>query len=437
MKTLSPQKQSELLSQYLDGALSADERHDVDYLLATSPSAREELNELTKLKGMMAATGRLDPDIGFWTRLSIKLEDMRAEEENLLPFPRKHLPIVAMALTVVLAIVGTTTIMNRMSIVSFFGKQSQAVKEVYEKGILTGSVLPLFTNVDKDRALQFSLFGELPLDEESKTSLRVDESAEQGYRIEVGKRSMKRTTPVTFDRFVQEVKPTPVQRRVIDSLLNLAQDRLASAVFVDEGNAFAVDPDLPKLNRIMVTGIASCLEPNQRKDFERLLAVNESPYAVSAEHASPAIAPTEVFSRLRGPHAGRFLVITPDTAIVEDFHINLDSLRAMMGMNLQRMEEARRGLVERMEAGQFARTGRGHPDVERDPRSTETEVFRVDVGPAAVDLPAEFRVMVSPRFKNRSDHVRGEVRIRIYGNVPPQVPGVTPPPVVVEVDSGR
>jgi hypothetical protein len=188
----------------------------------------------------------------------------------------------------------------------------------------------------------------------------------------------------------------------------------------------------------MVTGIASCLEPNQRKDFERLLAVNESPYAVSAEHASPAMPPAEVFSRLRGPHAGRFLVITPDTAMVEDFRIDLDSLRKIMGMDLRRMVEARRGLVERMEAGQFARSGRGQVAVGQDPRLPHEEVFRVDVGPSIEDLPAEFRVMVSPRVKNRTERVRGEVRIRIYGNVPPQVSGVAPPPaVVVEVDSGR
>jgi hypothetical protein len=442
MKPLSPQKRSELLSQYLDGTLTPEERQTVDDLLATDPSAQKEYHQLQRLKSLMGTVGRLEPDIGLWTRLSIRIDDIASEEQNLLPFPKRYLLHVASVMTLVIAVIGTTAIMNRTSIVSFFGKQSQAVKQVYEQGLLKGSVLPLFARVDKDKALQFSLFGELSLDDRSKTALRVDESAEQGYRIEVGKKATRKTNPVTFERFVQEVKPTPVQRRVIDSLLNLAQDRLASAILVGEGNALAVDPDLPRLNRIMLTGIASCLEPNQRRDFERLLAVHDAPYAVSIARSAPAMPSAEVFSRLQVPHAGRFLVITPDTAIMEGLRIDLDSMRRFMEFDLRRMEDTRRIFLERMGAVQYGRQPRVHISGEQFPpvgNDSVDEFIRVNVGPSLDELPDEMRVMVSPRLKSRTGVTRGEVRIRVFGTVPAPGAGVAPKPphVVVEVDSGR
>jgi len=437
MSTLSPRKRSELLSQYADGMIDDTDRTIVEELLASDPSAKQELSELLRLKSLLGGARRLEPDIGFWTRLSMRLEDERQEAQNLLPFPKRYIPHVATTVTLVVAVFGFVAISNRMPIMAFFSKQSQAVKEAVEQGVLQGSVLPLFANVDKDQALQFSLFGELPLDDSTQTTLRVDESTDSGYRIEVGKQTRRQVRPVTFDRFVDEVRPTVDQRRVIDSLLALAQERIAGSVLVGSDDAFAVDPELPHLNRIIVTGIASCLEPPQRRRFERLLAVNEAPYAVSMEVAAPAVEPSQVFSKLRRHRPDQFMVITPDTAVVARVRLDLDSLRRLMEFDIQRMESRRRVLFERIEAGEFRWSSRPPTTLTADSMAffPEGDFIRVEVGRSAEELPAEFRVMVTPRARERSSG--GSVHIQVFAPSPPAPRVREVPPILPGRDSTR
>jgi hypothetical protein len=417
MNTLRPNERMKLLSQYLDGAVTEEERRRVEDLLARDAEARKELADLKALAAMMGERRRLEPDIGFWTRLSVKIQEEEQEERSLLPFPRRFVPLAATAATAVIAVVGILVMQNRVPVLEFFSKQSQAVKEVYEQSVMKGSILPLFASVDKDRALQFSLFGELSLDAKSQTALRVDQNSQSGYRIEVGKQSKRKNTPVTFDRFVREVNPTPVQRRVIDSLLRFAQDRIASAVLVGEDNALAIDPNLPQLSRVMVTGIASCLEPPQRKKLERLLAVHEAPYAVSMEHVEPAMEPQEVYSRLPAmTHSSRFMVVTPDTAVYLRMEVDFDSLRRMMEMDMRRFEEQREALFQRLESGQFRRVMR--PGIPPLPRSggVDRDFLRIEFGAGPEGLQKQVNVMVAPRPRRApmSADVEGEVHIRIF-----------------------
>jgi hypothetical protein len=424
MSTLSPRKRSELLSQYADGMIADKDRTIVEELLASDPSAKQELSELLRLKSLLGGARRLEPNIGFWTRLSMRLEDERQEAQNLLPFPKRYIPHVATTVTLVVAVFGFFAISNRMPIMAFFSKQSQAV-------------LPLFANVDKDQALQFSLFGELPLDDSTQTTLRVDESTDSGYRIEVGKQTRRQVRPVTFDRFVDEVRPTVDQRRVIDSLLALAQERIAGSVLVGSDDAFAVDPELPHLNRIIVTGIASCLEPPQRRRFERLLAVHEAPYAVSMEAKAPAVEPSQVFSKLRRHRPDQFMVITPDTAVVARVRLDLDSLRRLMEFDIQRMESRRRVLFERIEAGEFRWSSRPPTTLSADSMAffPEGDFIRVEVGRSAEELPAEFRVMVTPRTRERSSG--GSVHIQVFAPSPPAPRVREVPPILPGRDSTR
>jgi hypothetical protein len=417
MSILRPHERTILLSQYLDGALSAAERERVDALIAQDADARRELAELRELGRLMKGQRRLEPDIGFWTRLSVRIQEEEQESRSLLPFPRRLMPAMVTASVAVIAVFGVLLVQNRTSVFEFFSKQSSAVKEAYQQTIMKGSILPLFASVDRDRALQFSLFGELPLDSSSKTALRVDQNAQRGYRIEVGKRAAPRTAPVTFDRFVEEMKPTPVQRRVIDSLLHFAQDRIASSVLVGENNALAIDPNLPQLNRVMVTGIASCFEPDQRRKLERLLAVHEAPYAVSVAQPEPAMPAEEIYSRLQAVgHPNHFMVFTPDTAVVMQMPMDFDSLRRQMVQNMQRFEEQRRVLFQRIESGEFRRAMRRGVPLPPVAQAPDDGFIRIDVGPGTESMPSQFQVMVAPR-PNRAPmppQMEGEVHVRIY-----------------------
>ena len=354
MKRLDKEKLDSLLSRYVDGVLSEKEIRDVESLLAADASARQQVEELNNLKKILASQPKLTPDIGFWTRFAVAMDEQKEEEHNLLPFPRKFVPAVSVMLTAAVAVLGILVIQNRMQLVQYLSTKSEAVREAYHHNkYLQGSLMPLFSKVDKERALQFSLFGTLALDDKSETALRVDKQSEKGYRIEVGKNLKNKTKAVTFDRFVAEVKPSARQKIIIDSLLELTSRRIESSVLIGENNTMAIAPDLPKLNRQMVTNIASCLEPVQQVNFRHLLEANNAPFTVTATRV-PAGNEGSAFQRIhRFPQGDRFVIITPDTMVYSQIHINFDSLRMQMEENFVAAELRRETMLKKIMTKQF------------------------------------------------------------------------------------
>jgi hypothetical protein len=402
MKKMNKQKLDALLSQYVDGALSEHEAQQVESVLAVDASARQHVAELKRLKILLASQPRLNPDIGFWTRFSVAMEEQKEEEHNLLPFPRRFLPAIAVMGTAIVIVVGTLVIQNRTQFMQFFSEKSQAVREVYKKNILQSSLLPLFSKVDKERALQFSLFGTLQLDDKSETALRVDEQSEKGYRIEVGNNLKNKTKSVTFDRFVAEVKPSAKQKKIIDSLLELTGRRIESSVLIGENNTMAIAPDLPKLNRIMVTNIATCLEPLQRVNFERLLEANNAPYTVTAKRV-PAKKTGNYFQSIpKFPQGDRFVIITPDTMMYSQIHIDFDSLRRRMEENFVAAGIRREAMLKKIMARQFQHLPRNVQLPTPDQIFSGGEFFSVEINvPGEEDNQQQMHVVVQPRFRKQ------------------------------------
>ncbi len=108
MKKMNEQKLDILLSQYVDGMLSEREVQKVESLLAMDASARQQVEELKRLKGLLVSKQKLTPDIGFWTRFSVALEEKKKEQYSLFPFPKKFVPAIALLATVVIVVGGVT-----------------------------------------------------------------------------------------------------------------------------------------------------------------------------------------------------------------------------------------------------------------------------------------------------------------------------------------
>jgi hypothetical protein len=402
MKKINEQKMDQLLSRYIDGGLSEDELQKVESLLSQDISARQRLKELKRLMDILISKPKLAPDIGFWTRFTASLEKQKQEEHNILPFHRKFVPVMSVAAAALVLVVSTILFQNRMKLNQYFSAKSKAVEEVYEKSKLQGQLLPLFSKVDKDRALQFSLFGTLALDDKSNTELRVDEQSEKGYHIEVGKDSKNIVKPVTFDNFLTKVKPTGTQKQLIDSLLELTSRRIESSVLIGENNVMAISPDLPNINKMMVTNIAACLEPDQRIQFERFLEANDAPYTVSV-HSNRIAKVDRIFRSIpRVPRDSRFVIITPDTMMYSQVHINFDSLRRDMEENIVMFELRREAMLKRMLAKEFQHTQR---DVQypQTVQSIGSDGFlNVEINVPIEEMEQQqMQVIIQPRIRKR------------------------------------
>ena len=361
MNTLRQNSFLEKLSLYVDGQLNEAGVKDVERCMQEDAEVRSYVEELKRMKNLLAHQPKLEPHIGFWTRLSVELEDQKKEKPNLLPFPRRFIPVISTAAVVVLAAVGILVMQNRTRLAQFVNEKSMAAREVYQKNILQGKVLPLFSKIDKDHALQFTLFGTLSLDEKTQTTLHVDANAKQGYRIEVGKGKREPSQTVTVERMLADVNPTDVQRRAIDSLLTLAGKRIESSVFVGENNAVAIAQDLPNLNKFMITGIASCLEPAQRVQFEKFLTNHDAQFSLTAKHA-PVVKAERIYQNIPQLDGDvQFVVITPDTMVYSRVQVDIQSLRQQMQENIAAIEMRRNELIRRMMARDFNRVTRQFP----------------------------------------------------------------------------
>ncbi|HVN49526.1 MAG TPA: hypothetical protein VMU30_11995 [Bacteroidota bacterium] len=361
MKKLRQNNFLETLSLYVDGQLNKADAQAVERCMHEDAEVRSYVEELTRMKALLAKKPKLEPHLGFWTRLSVELEEQKNLKPNLLPFPRRFVPMVSIASIVVLVVAGVFVVQNRNRLTQFLNEKSVAAREVYQKKLLQGKLLPLFSKIDKDHTLQFALFGTLPLDDKTHTTLRVDGSTRNGYRIIVGQGRQRPAMPVTVEKMLAEVQPNAEQHRAIDSLLELAGKQIESSVLVDENNAVAIAQDLPKLNKFMVTGIASCLEPVQRARLEKYLAKNDAQYAININQA-PVEQAEKIYQKMR-PHDAevQFVVITQDTVASSRVQINIQNIRQQMEENFAAIESRRNELVRRMMARDFNRAMRNVP----------------------------------------------------------------------------
>jgi hypothetical protein len=114
---------------------------------------------------------------------------------------------------------------------------------------------------------------------------------------------------------------------VIDSLLDLGSQKLEVSVFVAEDRAMAVNPQLSRLNRVMLSGIAAALDPEQRLRFERFLQARRAPYMLAGGRRGPEPS-DKIFRTMSTPDRGdRFLVLTPESLLVAELQFDVDSLQ--------------------------------------------------------------------------------------------------------------
>lgn len=393
-----------LIERSLDNELTSSEQQDFERRYATDESFRSEVEQYRRLKALLGARRPPDPDPAFWTRLSAEIRSRKEEDANLLPFPRRVLPLALGISAVFLAAVGFAVVQNSYPILRFWERQSTAVREAVSSGISRASLLPLFTGLDPDRALQFAFYGTLPLDEDKGTTLKVDERNRDGYRIEVQKEPPRKQRKVTVSEFMAEVRPTHEQRVAIDSLLLIARHELEGAVLVGANREVAINANLHQLNKTMVSGLAACLTQDQRGRLNRLLTEREAPYVVVAQ-GNANVQPSEVMARVRAtlPHRD-FVIVGPDSVEMTRMSVNVDELRMAMEQNRAMFTE----LAERRARMLQEWTLREAPEPvavagsENFPRiyvRTHRGRLTIDVNDSLPGRPVYFNIAVTPRVQ--------------------------------------
>ncbi|HLP15621.1 MAG TPA: hypothetical protein VK470_05150 [Bacteroidota bacterium] len=348
MKQISPKIVSEKLSMYVDGMLDDAEARQLEEYIAAHPDAARELAMLRTIKKGLKESPRVPENSWFWLQLSGTLEERRAQKTGVLKRWTQRWWSAGLVTAGGLAVALVLVLKEGDSFRTFFQEKKDQVAQVYSNGIMKGAIMPLLSSIDKEKVLQFALFGNLALD--STNTLKVAKGEGESYKVEIGRTPMTKKK-ITLPEFYAAINATPEQSEVVDSILNYGAAKIENAVLVGEKDEIAIHADIAQLNRVMVSTIAEVLEPAQRVHFKKMLSENDAPYAVVKANAPP-VSPEKIFKRMASiPRSNRYVVIAGDSVSFADMPGDVERFR-VHAEHLQRTLPKLRAVQEMMQ--QFA-----------------------------------------------------------------------------------
>ncbi len=326
MNQLSQKELEQIISLYIDGELETTEKKRLESYLETHPAVAKEVEVLRLTKRTLAERAALPKNDWFWLKLSNKLEQQQTRHQTFFLMPRPSLAVASLAVLTVF-VIGVITVKEAPLFKQFFLEKKDQAENIYRNNIMTGNILPLFSNLNKDDVLNFALFGTISIDSSRNTSLQVKNTDAKGSQIQIVRNDEMPRPDVTVDEFAAQIGISAEQREVVDSILGSYKEKLQSAVLVSENDEVAIHAGLVDLNRAMVSTIASCLEPPQRSRFQRFLDTKNAPYAVVAVN-SPTVPSHIILNKIPKISNGKnYVVISPGAIEIAEMTINMDSIR--------------------------------------------------------------------------------------------------------------
>lgn len=348
MKHIDSKDLERIISLYLDNELDVEENQQFEEYLALHPSVAREVDLLRTAKKNLSSQKKIPANEWFWLKLANTIEAKESRRRRVLPAAHPQVAL-AMAGILTVAVVGILYFKDAPLFHKFFAEKKNQV----QNSLMTGNIIPFFSNLNKDDVLNFALFGSIALDSANGTSLKVKNTEDKGSQIEIVRSSLHDELPsVSLADFCERVGIVrPQQQSVMDSILGTYKEKLAASVLVSENKEIAIHEQLVDLNRAMVSTIAASLEPAQRSRFQRILEEHEAPFAVVAMNA-PKVEPQKLLRSIpRITHTNSYVVISKDTVSIAEMRMNIDSIREAVWRHRSRehrvaAEEMMRELAE-------------------------------------------------------------------------------------------
>lgn len=398
MNQLSQKELEQIISLYLDNELDTVETKKLEEYFSSHPIIMREVEILRNAKKTLSQVEKLPQNDWFWLKLSQKLEQNEIHSNRILPGARSVFAFSSLSLMIVF-VIGVFYFKDAPLFHKFFIDKKNLVENVYRNNIMTGNILPLFSNLSKDDVLNFALFGSIAIDSSNNTSLSVKNSEDKSSQVQIVRNDEIPTPPVSLEDFANEIGITSNQQDIVDSILGSYKEKLQASVLVSENDEVAIHAELGDLNRAMVSTIASCLEPVQRVRFQKFLDVRKAPYSVVAMNA-PALEPHVILNRIpKVSSSNNYVIISPDTIEFAEMRINIDSIREVAHRHEMRYK---RLMTERMVAELTERQQRVEENLvdmgqNRVRIQSSSGAFQIHFEAPSV-RPNDFE-MVKPRFR--------------------------------------
>ncbi len=419
------------LSLYLDGMLDEAERAELERAMQQDEALRADFETLKKTSDLLRAVAPLPANPFFTEKTFNTLR--REDERDALPMsiPRRYLPAFAGIVALLLVTVGVFTWwQGGGSIVRYVSTTGSEMQRLYEDDILKGWIMPLFQRTDEDNALEFAMFGTLPLNESETTTLHIDPSVSDGYRVELSGNPPISKRRASLEELYERIQPSRQQRESFDTLFSEACRHIESSVLLDKKQRIAIDPALPKYQKLLLTSIASQLDEEQHKQFQRYLSEHNTTYALAASPPEMGRLPRYAPMPPSPPGTVRatdFVVIAPDSAGITRMRLNMDSIRRLMVVIENRIPQIEEPL--RRLARVFSERS-SRPTIVRESSGGRVRVLPPDAPgesvSISVNIDAEFDEVMREMDEELEKAVQSMLVLRRIA--PPDIPPPPPPP---------
>ena len=235
MNQLSQKELEQIISLYIDGELDPVEKRKLEEYLVSHPVVAREIEILRTAKRSLSSKEKLPKNDWFWRKLSNKIEAQESHSDRLYPAARPAIAFSSLA-AVTLAVIGLIYFKDAPLFQKYFIEKKNLVENVYRNNIMTGNILPLFTNLNKDDVLNFALFGSISIDSSNNTSLQVKNTEDKGTQIQIVRNEEMPSPQVTVNDFADEIGITDNQRETVDSILGSYKEKLQASVLVSEND---------------------------------------------------------------------------------------------------------------------------------------------------------------------------------------------------------
>ena len=305
---------NEILSAYIDGELSTEEKNDLEQRLNYSPELKSKLDELLKIKTLVRSAVRELPESPYFeTRFSAELKDEKREGGKL----RRYFPALGFSLLAVILMVVLK--LNPGMIDNLLEEQKVNIASFYKENL---KPLLYAANLTNEDIFNFAFSSRIPLDEKEGQILQLgyDEAGKEFFEI----RNVKNTPAEgnNLEKFVTALKLNEIQRKQVDSILESYADDLETQILVNEKNTLAVNPNLWHYNKAIAAELLAFASASNNHEFKKI-----APSAYTPPKKGELM---QYVSEVKTARDNEYIFFTPDSIFSEVYEFDKGKFRIEM-----------------------------------------------------------------------------------------------------------
>lgn len=310
----------ELLSAYIDGELSQEEKKYIEDKINSSLELQKVLADLKKIKELTSSSFEKISDSPFFeTRVLASIN----QKPSILFKLKKWSPVLALLfLTIGLMVILKY---NPHLIDNLIETQKSNLAGFYKENLQPLLYTADLTNED---LYNFAFYQQLPLDSSRQHLLKLgyDPQGKEFFEIKKVDNPALIEPTDNLSKFVSALKLNTSEVKQIDSIIGSYSEQLSYLVLVNDKNSVAINPSLWDARKALLADIISFAQKHAPDDFRKILPSQEVRFDYNL--VSKWVAKT------KNSKDSQYIFCTPDSIFKENFVFDMNEFKK----NINKME---------------------------------------------------------------------------------------------------